>query len=129
MSVYAESPSTPTSHQIVGTTYGAVAGRATDPLGGVLAGVTVTVSGISLMGPRVTTTAQDGNYLLPALPPGDYIVTFERAGFRQASTEVRVGAGFSATVDAILHMAALVESITVEPRSGVIDRHATAIAD
>ena len=99
-----------------------------DPSGGVLAGVTVTVSSISLMGPRITTTAQDGNYLLPALPPGDYIVTFERAGFRPASTEVRVGAGFSATVDAILHLAALVESITVEPRSGVIDRHATAIA-
>lgn len=81
------------------------------------------------MGRRVTVTARDGNYLLRALPPGDYTVTFALAGFRRASAAVRVDAGLAASLDAILQIATLVESVTVAPRPGVIDRHTTAVRE
>ncbi len=126
-SLFAESLSTHTRDQIVGTTYGAVAGTVTDRSGGGIAGVTVTVSSPSLMGSRLATTGEDGHYLVPALSPGDYVVAFEHAGFQPMSIEARVGAGITVTADATLQIAGVVESVTVDRRSGAIDRHTTAV--
>jgi hypothetical protein len=124
--LYAESHASARTRQIVGTTYGAVAGRVMDPSGGALAGVTVRLSSTALMQPRETVTTDDGRYLFAALPPSVYTVTFERSGFRPASVEVQVGTGFSANADAILRIAERLESVIVG-RSSVIDRHSTAI--
>ena len=49
---------------------GELAGRVTDESGGVLPGVTVTVTGPALMGVRTDTTGADGRYRVPNLPPG-----------------------------------------------------------
>ena len=116
------------SRQIVGTSHGAVSGRVTDPSGNPLPEVVVTLSGASLMVPRVTASAENGNYVAPALAPGSYTVTFEHSGFRPASIDVTVGSGFTATVDAVLQLAALAESVTVEARAAVIDRHTSVIS-
>ena len=89
--------------------------------------VIVTVSGSSLMGDRVTTTGPEGKYLVLALAPGDYRVTFERSGFQPMTAAVDVRSGFTATLDATLQLAALAETVTVAPRPAVIDRYATAI--
>ncbi len=116
------------SRQIVGTSHGAVSGRVTDPSGNPLPEAVVTLSGASLMVPRVTASAGNGNYVAPALAPGSYTVTFEHSGFRPASIDVTVGSGFTATVDAVLQLAALAESVTVEARAAVIDRHTSVIS-
>ena len=46
-------------------------------------------------GPRVTATGANGEYRLPALPPGDYTVTFTLSGMqtvtRQAQVQLRTG--------------------------------------
>ena len=81
--VYAEASITAGSLQIVGTAYGAVAGRAMDPSGTALPQVTIRLSSAALMQPRVAVTADDGSYRFVALPPGDYALTFERSGFRR----------------------------------------------
>lgn len=115
--------------QTVGTTSGAVTGRITDESGGALARTAVTLSGEALMGDRVTISGHDGHYRFLALPPGEYTITFERAGFQRGSSgTVRVSAGFTATVDAVLQVPGIAETVTVEKWSGVIDRHSTAIA-
>ena len=47
-----------------------------------LPGVTVTVSSPALQGTRTAVTGDAGGYNFPALPPGDYTVTFELDGMQ-----------------------------------------------
>jgi hypothetical protein len=64
----------------------AVVGQTKDPSGGVLPGVTVTVTNAGTGVERVTSTDPVGNYVVPALVAGTYTVKAELSGFR---TEVR----------------------------------------
>ncbi|HEY3885651.1 MAG TPA: carboxypeptidase-like regulatory domain-containing protein, partial [Vicinamibacterales bacterium] len=59
---------------------GSITGKVTDSSGGVLPGVTVDARSNVLPGPRDTVTGSDGGYTLPALPPGDYTVTYTLQG-------------------------------------------------
>ena len=61
---------------------GIFAGAGRDAQGGVLPGVTVTVSG-GTVAPRVVVTTEQGAYSVTGLPPGSYNVEFELAGFVQ----------------------------------------------
>ena len=97
---------TTTATQTVGTATGAVDGTATDNTGAVLPGVTITISSPALMGTRTALTGPEGLYRFPALPPGEYTLVFAMEGFRTVRREgVRVGVGFTATVDVVLDLA------------------------
>jgi hypothetical protein len=61
---------------------GALNGRVTDASGGVVANATVTVTSIDSRQTRSTTTRLDGSYKVDLLPPGNYRVKFEAAGFK-----------------------------------------------
>ena len=56
---------------------GRIDGAVTDNTGGVLPGVTVTVSGPAMIQPQVTVTGADGSYRFPALPTGAYTLVFD----------------------------------------------------
>jgi hypothetical protein len=115
--------------QTVGTATGAVEGTVTDPTGAVLRGVTITLSSHALMGARAAITDAQGSYRFPALPPGEYSIVFALGGFTPVRGEaVRVGVGFTATVDAVLHVAALQEHVVAERHGQLIDKQSTAIA-
>lgn len=58
-----------------------VAGRVTTAAGAPAVGARVTARAASLAGERTTTAGADGAYLLAGLPPGDYVVSTELAGF------------------------------------------------
>ena len=60
---------------------GVIAGTVSDNTGAVLPGVTVTVSGPSVMGTPSATTSESGAYRIVSLPPGEYTVRFELTGF------------------------------------------------
>ena len=62
--------------------YGRLEGAARDSQGLALPGVSVTLSGESIIGPRSATTDVDGSYRFQALPPGDYTIQFELSGFQ-----------------------------------------------
>src|SRR5450759_5218824 len=82
---------------------GEIFGKATDASGGVLPGVTVTLSGPSLLQPLTAVTSATGTYQFPRLPIGMYTVRFELTGFRTVVNEgIRVTVGFSAQVNAQL---------------------------
>jgi hypothetical protein len=66
--------------QTAGT--GALTGRITDGSGGVLANATVTATSIDTRQARSATTRMDGTYKVDLLPPGNYRVKFEAAGFK-----------------------------------------------
>jgi hypothetical protein len=108
--------------QTVSTTTGAINGKITDSSGGVLPGVTVSITSPSMQGTRTDITGSDGIYRFSAIPPGDYKVTYELAGFETNIREgLRVGLGFTSTVNIELRVARLSESVTVSGQSPVVD--------
>jgi hypothetical protein len=110
------------SAQTVSATTGAINGKITDASGAIMPGVTVTISSPSMQGTRTDTTGTDGIYRFSAIPPGDYTVRYELSGFETQIREgLRVGLGFTATVNIELRVARLTESVTVSGQSPVVD--------
>ena len=100
-----------------------IAGVVTDETGGVLPGVTVEVASPALI-ERVRTAATDGQgrYLVSALRPGVYSVTFSLPGFSRVVREgIELTGSFTAGVNAQLSVGALEETITVAGESPVVD--------
>src|ERR1700716_30280 len=61
---------------------GSISGSANDDSGGATPGVTVTVTNLATGATRTTVTTSTGHYELPLLPPGNYSVAAELAGFQ-----------------------------------------------
>ncbi len=102
--------------------YGRLIGVVRDAQGGVLPGVTVTLSGGGVIGGRTATTDVDGSYRFQALPPGTYNVLYELAGFRTLNREgIIIVTAQTVTLDASLEIAAVAETITVTGESPIVD--------
>ena len=84
---------------------GAISGKVADSGGGVLPGVTVEARSDVLPAPRVTTTGANGEYRLPALPPGTYTLTFVLAGMQNVTRQAEVQLSQDTVVDATLGVA------------------------
>ena len=120
--------STPVVAQTVTATTGAINGTVTDSTKAVLPGVTVTLSGPSLMGTPVEATDQSGTFRFSAVPPGTYTLTHELTGFRGVTREgIVVTLGFTATVNSELSPGAVSENITVSGAAPVVDVKATEV--
>jgi hypothetical protein len=113
----------PAHAQAIGSIYGKV----TDASGGVLPGVTVTVSGPSLQAPLVAVTSENGTYQFPSVPIGTFTVTFELASFKKAQRpNVVITTGFNAGVDQKLEIGSMTEEVTISAASPVVDTKKTA---
>jgi outer membrane receptor protein involved in Fe transport len=125
LSAFVVCAAVPAAAQVSSTT-GAINGKVTDESGAVLPGVTVTIASPSMQGTRTDVTNESGDYRFPAVPPGDYRITYELAGFGTVVREgVRVGLGFTATVNTDMKVASLQETVTVSGESPVVDVTAT----
>jgi hypothetical protein len=102
---------------------GSITGVATDTSGAILPGVTVSVSGDKLIGGVQTqTTDANGGYRFDRLPPGNYRVKFELQGFKTVDrADIKIDAGFVATVGAKLEVGSVSETITVTGQSPTVD--------
>src|SRR5579862_5799580 len=92
---------------------GSISGRVSDSSGAVLPGVTVEARSDVMPSPRVTVTESDGNYQLPALPPGTYTVTYKLQGMQTVTRQVTVSLNQTTTSDAILSVGGVAQSVTV----------------
>ncbi len=104
---------------------GSVAGTVRDAQGGVLPGVTVTVT--SATGAARTVVSNDtGAYLVTGLAPGTYTVGYELSGFApQRREEVQVQTNRTTRVDVEMGVGALQETVTVSGASPVVDVSST----
>jgi hypothetical protein len=119
----------PAFAQSAGATTGAIDGKVSDASGGVMPGVTITIASQSMQGIRTAVSNEEGSYRFPAIPPGEYRITYELAGFATVVREgIRVGLGFTATVNTELKVASLTESVTVSGQSPVVDVTSTKTA-
>src|SRR5437660_1147886 len=93
---------------------GAIEGTVSDSSGGVLPGVTVTITSVDTGTQRIVITNEKGLYRAPLLPLGTYKVSAEIQGFKKfEQTDIRLSVGQTATVNATLSVGQLSETITV----------------
>src|SRR5688572_1996051 len=106
---------------------GSIQGKVTDSQGAVLPGVTVEARSNVLPGPRVTVTTGDGTFQLPALPPGDYTLTFTLDGMQTATRKAQVQLSEITPADVALTVKGVTEAVTVTAESPIIDKTSAAI--
>ena len=105
---------------------GSIFGKVTDTSGGVLPGVTVTVTGSSLQQPLTAVTSENGTYQFPSVPIGTYTVTFELASFKKAvRPNIVISTGFNAGVDQKMEIGNMTEEVTITAASPVVDTKKT----
>ena len=106
-----------------------VAGVVTDAQGGVLPGVTISVTNTESGVVRTIVTEADGRYRLGGIPPGRYNLTAELPGF--ANVEIRditLTIGLEYDKDITMGLQAVQESVTVTGEAPVIETSRTEVA-
>lgn len=98
-----------------------IVGTVTDPKGGVIAGVRITVTNAATAISRETTTDQDGFFQVLALPIGAYRIAAEHPGFRKAAIEAQtLQINQALRVDIRMELGSPVETVEVTAQvSGV----------
>src|SRR6185295_7809239 len=103
-------------------TTGTIIGAVTDESGGVLPGVTVTLTGAGVAGNHTAVTSETGAYRFPSLPPGEYNVSFALQGFATVSRErVVVPLGETVEIPVQMKVSTLQETVTVTGASPVVN--------
>jgi len=111
-----------------GQMFGELVGKVTDDQGGVLPGVTVTLSGPAAMGTPTATSNAAGIYRFPAVNTGTYTLKFELAGFSPMVRDgIVVPVRQTITVDASMKLASLQETVTVSGSSPTVDVENTKV--
>ena len=107
---------------------GTIHGTIRDQSGGVLPGVTATLSSPQLQVPQlVQVTDAEGAYRFVDLPAGTYLLKFELTGFSTLIREdLRLTIGFTARVDESMKVGAMEESVTVSGQSPIVDITSTS---
>ncbi|MGH9661064.1 MAG: carboxypeptidase regulatory-like domain-containing protein, partial [Bryobacteraceae bacterium] len=92
-----------------------ISGTVTDTSQAIIPGARITLRNVAT---NITSTAESnsaGIYVFPALNPGSYDVTVEKDGFRSRKvTGIPLSTGLTATVNAVMEVGAVSESISVQ---------------
>jgi TonB dependent receptor/Carboxypeptidase regulatory-like domain len=106
---------------------GKIAGTVTDSSGAGVPGAVVTVQGSALMAPRVAPTQADGSFLFDFVDIGTYDVTVTARGFKKALEKgVAITAGFNATLNIVLTIGEVQETVEVSGEAPVVDVRSNA---
>jgi hypothetical protein len=101
---------------------GTIEGIVTDESGGVLPGVTITVTNTDTGDTRVVVSNESGLYRAPLLPLGAYRISAELPGFKKYERSgLTLGAGQVAVIDVKLGVGALTEVVSVTADTPVVD--------
>ena len=105
----------------------AVTGVVHDTAGGVIPGATVIVKSGTTGSTFETVTNSSGAFNVPSIPAGVYTVTVSLQGFKTAEiTDVRVQVGVPTTVNAVLTVGGVSETVTVTGASASLINTRTA---
>jgi hypothetical protein len=103
-------------------TTGALQGTIKDATGAVIPGATVTVSTPTLVGTKATETDSKGYYHFSNLPPGEYVVKVEAAGFSTLKREgLVIEVGHAPTVDLKVSVGGASDVVNVSTEGPAID--------
>ena len=106
-----------------------LAGNVTDNSGGVVPGVTVTVTDMDTGRSQTSVTNENGQYRFPLLPAGTYRLAAEIPGFASVVMEgLELLVGQSAQVPLQLGLAGVEETVTVTGESPLVDVLSSEVA-
>ncbi len=107
---------------------GTIHGTIRDQSGGVLPGVTATLTSPALqVRELVQVTGAEGEYRFVDVPAGTYTLKFELSGFSTLVREdLRLTVGFVARIDESMKVGAMEETVTVSGQSPVVDITSTS---
>jgi hypothetical protein len=101
--------------------YGSIAGTVTDPSGGILPGVTVTITSTDRKTVDSVVSNEAGQYVKERLVPGNYEVKVELSGFKQTVyPNIQVSVDTQTRLDVKLEVGAVTEAVTVQGFSPVL---------
>jgi hypothetical protein len=104
------------------TATGQITGTVRDGSGAVMSDVKVVVTNQQTGLTRQTTTGDNGDYVIPLLPVGLYVVTAERTGFKTAvNTDVALTVDQVQRVDVVLDTGNVTETVEVQAAAQVLD--------
>ncbi len=95
------------------TTTGTITGRVVDDQNLSVPGVTITVASPALQGVQTAITSENGDYIVPLLPPGTYTVKVELSGFQTQERTVTVAATQTLPLNITLGPAGVAENVVV----------------
>jgi hypothetical protein len=106
-----------------------LAGRVTDESGAVLPGVTVTVTQTDTGFARSVVTDGSGAWNAPNLPLGPYRLEVSLQGFRTyVQTGIVLQVGATPTINAVLGVGSLEETVSVEAAAPIVDVRGAGIS-
>jgi hypothetical protein len=104
----------PLSMALGQTTFGSLTGTVTDPSGGVVPGVQVTLTNLSTNGKMVTQTNADGIYEFANVQPASYRLDAEKAGFKHFSrSPITVQTQQSYRIDVTMQLGSVTQTVHV----------------
>ena len=107
---------------------GKITGTVTDDKGEALPGVTVELTGPSVMGKRAVVTSARGNYVFLNVPPGTFTMTATMPGFKKFVREdLNLGAGKVIEINPVLQVGAIEETVTVVGASPIVDAKTSTV--
>ncbi len=105
-------------------------GTIRDESGAVLPGVTVTATQTDTGFSRTVVTEGSGTYLMPNLPTGPYRLEVSLQGFRTyVQTGIVLQVGGTPTINAVLGVGNLEETVSVEAATPLVDVRSAGISD
>jgi outer membrane receptor protein involved in Fe transport len=108
---------------------GSIRGTVHDASGGVIPAVKVTASNVATGVQTTVTSTDSGNYNIPQLPPGQYIVMAEKSGFKKLIREnVSVEVSGVAGLDLSLDIGAVTDSVTVQAEAPALKSETTDVS-
>ena len=110
------------------TATGQITGTVRDASGAVMPGVKVVVSNQQTGLTRETKSGSNGDYVVPLLPAGPYVVTAEQTGFKTAIlTDVVLTVDQINRVDMVLSPGAVSETVEVQSSALVLDTASASV--
>ena len=107
-----------------------IVGTATDPSGGAVPNVSITVTNTQTNQITRVSTNSEGQYLVPSIQIGRYTVRAELAGFKKAErTDLLLEVGDRARVDFKMEIGTAQESVTVEASPVAVQSESGEISD
>src|SRR5437868_4067890 len=91
-----------------------VQGRVNDSSGAAISQATVTAVNAATGLSRGTTANAVGEYQIPLLPPGDYTVTAEKAGFAKSAKKIHLDIGAAGSLDFALAPGQVIAQVEVQ---------------
>jgi hypothetical protein len=105
-----------------------ISGTIKDETGGVLPGVSVTVTNLDTGQARAVVTDPNGYFTVPGLPPGRYEAIANLPGFSAARSEFTLAVAQQAALNLTLSVSATTESVTVAGAAPLVDTQNAALS-